>query len=99
MRSYLFCHSDLNGAENAFNFCGHHRNSDKIDVEEFSGQQTCFDFRSYSFKCKRIKTLLLLVPYMKRAAETRYRFKQGIFVLDTNKDAELFIPNNISPKI
>jgi len=91
---YLFCHSDLNGAKMHLTSVAH-RNSDKIDVEEFDGYKNVYSGHIHLVQKSKNFTFVGSIHEMDRNDIDN---QKGIFVLDTNKEAELFIPNNISPK-
>ena len=91
---YLFCHSDLNGAKMHLTSVGH-RNSDKIDVEEFSGYKHVYSGHIHLVQKNKNFTYVGSIHEMDRNDIDN---QKGIFILDTNKDAEIFVPNNISPK-
>jgi DNA repair exonuclease SbcCD nuclease subunit len=91
---YLFCHSDLNGAKMHLTSVAH-RNSNKIDVEEFDGYKHVYSGHIHLVQKSKNFTFVGSIHEMDRNDIDN---QKGIFVLDTNKDAELFIPNNISPR-
>ena len=91
---YLFCHSDLNGAKMHLTSVGH-RNSDKIDVEDFTGFKHVYSGHIHLVQKNKNFTFVGSIHEMDRNDIDN---QKGIFILDTNKDAELFVPNNISPK-
>lgn len=91
---YLFCHSDLNGAKMHLTSVGH-RNSDKIDVEEFGGYKHVYSGHIHLVQKNKNFTFVGSIHEMDRNDIDN---QKGIFVLDTNKEAELFIPNKISPR-
>lgn len=91
---YLFCHSDLNGAKMHLTSVAH-RNQDKIDVEEFNGYKNVYSAHIHLVQKNKNFTFVGSIHEMDRNDIDN---QKGIFVLDTNKDTELFIPNNISPK-
>jgi DNA repair exonuclease SbcCD nuclease subunit len=91
---YLFCHSDLNGAKMHLTSVAH-RNSDKIDIEEFGGYKHVYSGHIHLVQKNKNFTFVGSIHEMDRNDIDN---QKGIFVLDTNKEAELFIPNNISPK-
>jgi DNA repair exonuclease SbcCD nuclease subunit len=91
---YLFCHSDLNGAKMHLTSVAH-RNPDKIDVEEFSGYKHVYSGHIHLVQKTKNFTFVGSIHEMDRNDIDN---QKGIFVLDTNKEAELFIPNKISPR-
>ena len=91
---YLFCHSDLNGAKMHLNSVAH-RNSDKIDIEEFSGYGKVMSAHIHLVQKNKNFTFVGSIHEMDRNDIDN---QKGIFVLDTNTETEIFIPNNISPK-
>lgn len=90
---YLFCHSDLNGAKMHLTSVAH-RNSDKIDVEEFSGYKGVYSGHIHLVQKNKNFTFVGSIHEMDRNDIDN---QKGIFVLDTNKETELFIPNKVSP--
>ncbi len=91
---YLFCHSDLNGAKMHLTSVGH-RNSDKIDVEEFSGYKHVYSGHIHLVQKNKNFTYVGSIHEMDRNDIDN---QKGIFILESTKEAEIFIPNNISPK-
>ena len=91
---YLFCHSDLNGAKLHLTSVSH-RNSDKINVEEFSGYKHVYSGHIHLVQKNKNFTFVGSIHEMDRNDIDN---QKGIFLLDTQKDTELFIPNTISPK-
>lgn len=91
---YLFCHSDLNGAKMHLTSVAH-RNSNKIDVEEFDGYKHVYSGHIHLVQKSKNFTFVGSIHEMDRNDIDN---QKGIFVLDTNKDVELFIPNNVSPR-
>jgi DNA repair exonuclease SbcCD nuclease subunit len=91
---YLFCHSDLNGAKMHLTSVAH-RNSNKIGVEEFDGYKHVYSGHYHLVQKNKNFTFVGSIHEMDRNDIDN---QKGIFVLDTNKDSELFIPNNISPR-
>ena len=91
---YLFCHSDLNGAKMHLTSVGH-RNSDKIDVEEFSGYKHVYSGHIHLVQKNKNFTYVGSIHEMDRNDIDN---QKGIFILDTDGELELFLPNNISPK-
>jgi len=91
---YLFCHSDLNGAKMHLTSVAH-RNSNKIDVDEFKGYSKVM---SGHIHLKQVNKNFTFVGSIHEMDRNDIDNQKGIFILDTNKDAELFVPNNISPK-
>jgi DNA repair exonuclease SbcCD nuclease subunit len=91
---YLFCHSDLNGAKMHLTSVAH-KNSDKIDVEEFSGFKNVYSGHIHILQVSKNFTFVGNNFEMDR---NDINNQKGIFILDTFIDEERFIPNNISPK-
>lgn len=91
---YLFCHSDLNGARMHLTSVAH-KNSDKIDVEEFSGYKNVYSGHIHILQVNKNFTFVGNNFEMDR---NDINNQKGIFILDTITNEEKFIPNNISPK-
>jgi len=91
---YLFCHSDLNGARMHLTSVAH-KNSDKIDVEEFSGYKNVYSGHIHILQVNKNFTFVGNNFEMDR---NDLGNQKGIFIIDTLTDEESFIPNNISPR-
>lgn len=91
--TYLFCHSDLNGAKMHLSSAGH-RNSDKIDIENFSSFKKVYSGHYHIVQREKNFTFVGSIFQMDR---NDYNDQKGIFIIDINKDEELFIPNDYSP--
>ena len=91
---YLFCHSDLNGARMHLTSVAH-RNKNKIDLDEFSNFRKVYSGHIHILDRHKNFTFVGNNFEMDR---NDFSNQKGIFVLDTDKDTEEFIPNNISPK-
>lgn len=92
--SYLFCHSDLNGAKMHLTSAAH-KNNDKIDIDEFSNFKKVYSGHIHILDRHKNFTFVGNNFEMDRNDIDN---QKGLFILDTNKELELFIPNNISPK-
>ena len=92
--SYLFCHSDLNGARMHLTSAAQ-RNKNKIDISEFSSFRKVY---SGHIHIQASYDNFTFVGNNFEMDRNDIDNQKGIFVLDTNKELELFIPNNISPK-
>ena len=91
---YLFCHSDLNGARMHLTSVAH-KNSDKIDVEEFSGYKNVYSGHIHILQVNKNFTFVGNNFEMDR---NDINNQKGVFILDVLMCDEVFIPNNISPK-
>jgi len=91
---YLFCHSDLNGAKMHLTSIAH-KNTDKIDVEEFSGYKNVYSGHIHILQVNKNFTFVGNNFEMDR---NDLGNQKGIFIIDTLTDEEFFIQNNISPK-
>lgn len=91
---YLFCHSDLNGSLMHLNSVAH-RNSDKIDVEEFTGYKNVYSGHIHILQRNKNFTFVGNNFEMDRNDMDN---QKGIFILDVIEGTEKFIPNNISPR-
>lgn len=91
---YLFCHSDLNGARMHLTSVAH-KNSDKIDVESFSGYKNVYSGHIHILQRNKNFTFVGNNFEMDR---NDLGNQKGIFILDTIDGTEKFIPNDISPK-
>jgi calcineurin-like phosphoesterase family protein len=90
---YLFCHSDLNGCRMHLTSVGH-RNSDKIDVEDFKSFKRVF---SGHIHIRQVNTNFEFIGSNFQMDRNDYGDQKGITVLDTNTGETEFIPNLISP--
>ena len=90
---YLFCHSDLNGCRMHLTSVAH-KNSDKIDIENFSGFKGVYSGHIHLVQRNKNFTFVGSIFQMDR---NDYGDQKGIFVIDTNDGTEEFIKNNISP--
>lgn len=91
---YLFCHSDLNGSKMHLTSVAH-RNTDKIDVEEFSNFKKVFSGHIHIVQKSKNFTFVGNIFEMDRNDRDN---QKGIFILDTESGEEIFFENNISPK-
>jgi len=90
---YLFCHSDLNGCRMHLTSVGH-RNSDKIDIEDFKSFKRVF---SGHIHIRQVNTNFEFIGSNFQMDRNDYGDQKGITVLDTNTSETEFIPNLISP--
>lgn len=90
---YLFCHSDLNGCRMHLTSVGH-RNSDKIDVDDFKSFKRVF---SGHIHIRQVNTNFEFIGSNFQMDRNDYGDQKGITILDTNTGETEFIPNNISP--
>ena len=90
---YLFCHSDLNGCRMHLTSVGH-RNSDKIDVEDFKSFKRVY---SGHIHIRQVNTNFEFIGSNFQMDRNDYGDQKGITVLDTNTGESEFIPNLVSP--
>jgi hypothetical protein len=90
---YLFCHSDLNGCKMHLTSVAH-KNSDKIDIENFSAFKGVYSGHIHLVQSNKNFTFVGSIFQMDR---NDFGDQKGIFVIDTEDNTEEFIPNNISP--
>jgi DNA repair exonuclease SbcCD nuclease subunit len=90
---YLFCHSDLNGCRMHLTSVGH-RNSDKIDVEDFKFFKRVF---SAHIHIRQVYKNFEFIGSNFQMDRNDYGDQKGITVLDTNTGETEFIKNDISP--
>jgi len=90
---YLFCHSDLNGCRMHLTSVGH-RNSDKIDVDDFKCFKRVF---SAHIHIRQVSKNFEFIGSNFQMDRNDYGDKKGITVLDTNTGETEFIPNDVSP--
>jgi calcineurin-like phosphoesterase family protein len=90
---YLFCHSDLNGCRMHLTSVGH-RNSDKIDAEDFKSFKRVF---SGHIHIRQVNTNFEFIGSNFQMDRNDYGDQKGITVLDTNTGETEFIPNLVSP--
>lgn len=91
---YLFCHSDLNGCRMHLTSVGH-RNSDKIDVEDFKSFKGVYSGHIHLIQRNNNFTFIGSNFQMDR---NDYGDQKGIFIVDTNDNSEKFIANLVSPQ-
>lgn len=91
--TYLFCHSDLNGAKMHLTSVGH-KNSDKIDIENFSLFKKVYSGHYHIVQREQNFNFVGSIFQMDR---NDYGDQKGIFVLDTDSGEETFIENKVSP--
>ena len=91
---YLFCHSDLNGAKMHLSSVAH-KNTDKIDVDAFSGYKNVYSGHIHILQRNRNFTFIGNNFEMDRNDMDN---QKGIFILDVIDGTERFIPNNVSPR-
>lgn len=90
---YLFCHSDLNGCRMHLTSVGH-RNSDKINVEEFSGFKGVY---SGHIHIRQINKNFEFIGSIFQMDRNDINDIKGITVLDTDTGLTEFYENDISP--
>lgn len=90
---YLFCHSDLNGCRMHLTSVGH-RNSDKIDVDDFKSFKRVF---SGHIHIRQVNTNFEFIGSNFQMDRNDYGDQKGITILDTNTGETEFIPNDVSP--
>lgn len=90
---YLFCHSDLNGCKMHLTSVAH-KNSDKIDVEEFGTFKRVF---SGHIHIRQISKNFEFIGSNFQMDRNDFGDEKGITVLDTVSGKVEFIPNKISP--
>ena len=71
-----------------------HKNSDKIDIQDFTGFQGVYSGHIHLVQKNKNFTFVGSIFQMDR---NDYGDQKGIFVLDTNTNTEEFIPNHLSP--
>ena len=91
---YLFCHSDLNGCRMHLTSVAH-RNSDKIDVEDFKSFKRVF---SGHIHIRQINTNFEFIGSNFQMDRNDYGDQKGITILDTETGETEFIPNLVSPQ-
>jgi len=90
---YLFCHSDLNGCKMHLNSIAH-RNSDKIDVEEFSRYEKVF---SGHIHIRQINNNFNFIGSLYQMDRNDYGDKKGVTILDLETGELDFAQNDYSP--
>lgn len=90
---YLFCHSDLNGCRMHLTSVGH-RNSDKIDVEDFKCFKRVF---SAHIHIRQVNKNFEFIGSNFQMDRNDFGDQKGITVIDTNTGETEFIPNEVSP--
>ena len=90
---YLFCHSDLNGCKMHLTSVAH-KNSDKIDIENFTGFEAVYSGHIHLVQRNKNFTFVGSIFQMDR---NDYGDQKGIFVIDTSDGSEEFIKNDVSP--
>jgi calcineurin-like phosphoesterase family protein len=90
---YLFCHSDLNGCKMHLTSVAH-KNSDKIDIEDFTGFESVYSGHIHLVQRNKNFTFVGSIFQMDR---NDYGDQKGIFVIDTIDGSEEFIKNDVSP--
>jgi calcineurin-like phosphoesterase family protein len=90
---YLFCHSDLNGCRMHLTSVGH-RNSDKIDVDDFKCFKRVF---SAHIHIRQVSKNFEFIGSNFQMDRNDFGDQKGITVLDTNTGETEFIKNDISP--
>lgn len=90
---YLFCHSDLNGCRMHLTSVAH-KNSDKIDVEDFDTFNRVF---SAHIHIRQVNKNFEFIGSVFQMDRNDYGDQKGITILDTNTGETEFIPNKVSP--
>jgi hypothetical protein len=90
---YLFCHSDLNGCKMHLTSVAH-KNSDKIDIENFSTFNKVYSGHIHLVQRNKNFTFVGSIFQMDR---NDFGDQKGIFVIDTEDGSEEFIKNDVSP--
>lgn len=90
---YLFCHSDLNGCKMHLTSVAH-KNSDKIDVEDFNKFKRVF---SGHIHIRQVNKNFEFVGSNFQMDRNDYGDQKGITILDTETGEIEFTPNKISP--
>ncbi len=90
---YLFCHSDLNGCRMHLNSVAH-RNSDKIEVEQFTGYKDVFSGHIHITQQNKNFRFIGSLYQMDRNDTGD---QKGITILDLETGEVSFNPNNYSP--
>lgn len=90
---YLFCHSDLNGCKMHLTSVAH-KNSDKIDVEDFKSFKRVF---SAHIHIRQVNKNFEFIGSIFQMDRNDYGDQKGITILDTNTGEIEFIPNKVSP--
>jgi calcineurin-like phosphoesterase family protein len=90
---YLFCHSDLNGCRMHLTSVGH-RNSDKIDVDDFKCFKRVF---SGHIHIRQVSKNFEFIGSNFQMDRNDYGDQKGITILDTNTGETEFIKNDVSP--
>jgi DNA repair exonuclease SbcCD nuclease subunit len=92
--SYLFCHSDLNGAKMHLTSIAH-KNKDKINVDEFACFKHVYSGHIHIRQQSKNFTFVGSAYEMDR---NDYLNHKGIWLLDLPTGDAEFIPNDVSPK-
>jgi calcineurin-like phosphoesterase family protein len=90
---YLLCHSDLNGCRMHLTSVSH-RNSDKIDIEDFTQFRRVF---SGHIHIRQVNKNFEFIGSNFQMDRNDYGDQKGITILDTNTGETEFIPNKVSP--
>lgn len=90
---YLLCHSDLNGCRMHLTSVGH-RNSDKIDIEDFTQFRRVF---SGHIHIRQVNKNFEFIGSNFQMDRNDYGDQKGITILDTNTGETEFVPNKVSP--
>ena len=90
---YLFCHSDLNGCRMHLTSVGH-RNSDKIDVDDFKSFKRVF---SGHIHIRQVSKNFEFIGSNFQMDRNDMGDQKGITILDTNTGDTEFVANKISP--
>ncbi len=90
---YLFCHSDLNGCRMHLTSVSH-RNSDKIDIEDFTSFKRVF---SGHIHIRQVNKNFEFIGSNFQMDRNDFGDQKGITVLDTETGETEFIANMVSP--
>lgn len=91
---YLFCHSDLNGAKMHLTSVAN-KNTDKIDIDEFKRYKKVYSGHIHIQQVHKNFTFVGSIFEMDR---NDINNDKGVFLIDTTKNIDLFIKNDLSPK-
>lgn len=90
---YLFCHSDLNGAKMHLTSVAN-KNADKIDINEFYSFRKVYSGHLHVVQSTKNFTFVGSIFQMDR---NDMGDQKGVFIIDTEKEIEIFIKNTHSP--
>ncbi len=90
---YVFCHSDLNGAKLHMKSVAH-KNRDKIEIDEFVAFKRVYSAHIHIVQVAKNFTFVGSIYQMDRGDLGN---QKGVFILDTDLNEDVFVPNTISP--